>query len=104
MIFASSAVYRPQNPPSSNYYRCIEYHFETFVQVYEERGERQYGFFRSYIQKVVHRYLDCGDLRKGFARVNCKDCGHEYLLAFSCKPYCFHPIIFTFIHAARLRT
>ena len=26
-----------------------------------------------------------GDLHKGFARVKCKDCGHEYLLAFSCK-------------------
>jgi hypothetical protein len=24
-------------------------------------------------------------LRNGFARVKCKDCNHEYLLAFSCK-------------------
>jgi hypothetical protein len=38
---------------------------------------------------VVYRYLDCGDLHNGFARVKCKDCCHEYLLAFSCKCCCF---------------
>ena len=32
-----------------------------------------------------YRYLDCGNLHNGFARVKCKDYGHEYLLAFSCK-------------------
>jgi hypothetical protein len=40
---------------------------------------------------VIYRYLDCGDLRHGFARVKCKDCGHEYLLAFSCKRRHFCP-------------
>lgn len=28
---------------------------------------------------ISYRYLDCG----GFALVKCKDCGHEYLMAFS---------------------
>lgn len=37
------------------------------------------------------RYLDCGDLRFGFARVKCKDCGHEFLLPFSCKRRHFCP-------------
>jgi hypothetical protein len=40
---------------------------------------------------VIHRYLDCGDLHFGFARVKCEDCGHEYLLAFSCKRRHFCP-------------
>ena len=48
-----AAVYRPRNPQSSDYYRCVQDHFEAFLQVYEERFERQYGFFRSYIQKVT---------------------------------------------------
>jgi hypothetical protein len=56
---APAAVYRPRNPQSSDYYRCIEDHFETFIQVYEKRFERLYGFFRSYLQKVIYRYLDC---------------------------------------------
>ncbi len=80
-----AAVYRPRNPQFSDYYRCVEDLFETFVQVYEERFERPYGFWRPYLKKVIDRYLECGDLHHGFARVKCPDCHHEYLLAFSCK-------------------
>ncbi len=47
--------------------------------------ERQYGFSRPYVSHVIYRYLDCGDLHSGFARVRCGDCDHEYLLAFLCK-------------------
>jgi hypothetical protein len=35
--------------------------------------------------------LDCGVLHNGFARVRCGECGHEYLLAFSCKRRHFCP-------------
>jgi hypothetical protein len=31
------------------------------------------------------RYLDCGVLAHGFARLRCPDCGFERLVAFSCK-------------------
>jgi len=48
----------------------------------DEQFSRQYGFWRPYVEQVIYRYLDCGDLQHGFARVKCKDCGHEYLLAF----------------------
>jgi hypothetical protein len=51
-------------------HRFVEDHFEIFIQVYEERFERLYGFFRSYIQKVIYHYLDCGDRHRGFARFN----------------------------------
>lgn len=40
---------------------------------------------------MISQYLDCGNLRNGFARVKCKDCSHEYLLAFSCKRRHFCP-------------
>ena len=73
------------------YYHYVEDYFETFVQSYDEHFSRQYGFWRPYIEKVIYRYLDCGDLQHGFARVTCKDCGHEYLLAFSCKRRHFCP-------------
>jgi ribosomal protein S27E len=88
---APTTVYRPRNPQSSDYYRCVEDYFETFVRIYDEHFARQYGFWRPYLEKVVYRYLDCGDLHNGFARVKCKDCGHEYLLAFSCKRRHFCP-------------
>jgi len=35
--------------------------------------------------------LDCGILHNGFARVKCEECGHEFLLAFSCKRRHFCP-------------
>ncbi len=35
--------------------------------------------------------MDCGILHNGFARVKCKDCNYEYLLAFSCKRRHFCP-------------
>ena len=87
----SSPVYRPRNPRGSAYYHCVEDNFEIFEQVYEDRFERQYGFFRPYVKHVIYRYLDCGILHNGFARVKCKDCGHAYLLAFSCKCRHFCP-------------
>ncbi|MDD5414834.1 MAG: transposase, partial [Smithellaceae bacterium] len=86
-----AAVYRPRNPQATDYYRCVEDCFEAFVRLYDERFSRQYGFWRPYVEQVIHRYLDCGDPHNGFARVKCKDCGHEYLLAFSCKRRHFCP-------------
>jgi len=87
----TSPIYRPRNPRDSTYYRCVEDHFERFDQAYEERFERQYGSFRPYVKHVIYRYLDCGILHNGFARVRCEECGHEHLLAFSCKSrhFCF---------------
>ena len=85
------AVYRPRNPTLSQYYQCVEDHFETLEQVHDERFSRQYGFFRPYVKRVIYRYLDCGILHNGFARVKCGDCGHEFLLAFSCKRRHFCP-------------
>jgi ribosomal protein S27E len=64
---------------------------QTFVQIYDNQFSRRYGFWRPYVEKVIYRYLECGDLHNGFARVKCKDCGHEYLLAFSCKRRHFCP-------------
>ena len=81
----SEAVYHPRRPQNSPYYQCVEDHFEAFEGIYEDRFEQRYGFFRPYIKEVIYRYLDCGMLHNGFARVRCGECGHEYLLAFSCK-------------------
>jgi hypothetical protein len=47
--------------------------------------KRPYGFWRPYLKKVIDRYLECGDLHHGLARVKCRDGHHEYLLAFVLK-------------------
>ncbi len=69
------SVYRQRNPQNSPYYQCVEDHCETFEQVYEERFEWQYGFYRPYVGQVMLRYLDGRDLKNGFARVQCEHCG-----------------------------
>ena len=43
------------------------------------------------IPEVVDKFMQCGDFAKGFARVRCDECSHEYLLAFSCKGRWFCP-------------
>jgi hypothetical protein len=40
---------------------------------------------------TVRAFLRCGDLAAGFTRFQCPDCGHEKLLAFTCKSRHFCP-------------
>ena len=52
------SVYRQRDPQNTPFYLCVEDHFEAFEQVYDERFERQYGFFRPYVRQVIYRFLD----------------------------------------------
>ena len=38
-----------------------------------------------YVEREFRRYLDCGILARGFARARCGQCGHDFLIAFSCQ-------------------
>jgi hypothetical protein len=38
-----------------------------------------------YVERDFARYLECGVLAHGFARVRCERCKDELLVAFSCK-------------------
>ena len=53
--------------------------------------QERYGFYRPVIRKVVKKFLGCGDLTQGFARVQCGQCQGEFLLPFSCKGRYFCP-------------
>ncbi len=84
-------AYRPRKPKASPLWQCLSAHFDAFLDTYEERYQPRYGFLRPIIPEVVDKFLDCGDLARGFARVRCDHCKHEYLLAFSCKGRWFCP-------------
>lgn len=88
---SSTNVYHPRNPESSPLWGMLNDHYERFKQSYEERFEKNNGFFRPIVEESVYEYLRCGDLKEGFARVRCVDCEHEYLLSFSCKGRWFCP-------------
>ncbi len=89
----NTAVYHPRNPKDSALWNLLDQHYENFELNYHERFEKEYGFFRSIISEVVHAYLKCGDLKEGFARVQCPDCKHEFLLSFSCRGRWFRSLV-----------
>jgi len=80
-----AGVYKPRRPRASPLYRLVEAHFPALHAVYDERFAETYGAWRPVMRKVTERFLTCGILEHGFARVRCGSCAHEYLLAFSCK-------------------
>ncbi len=43
------------------------------------------------IADELRRASECGDPHHGFARIYCDGCGHDYLLAYSCKTRYFCP-------------
>ena len=82
---AGAEAYHVRDPRKNQYYQCVEANFEELERVWEECYQNRYGYWRSHISDVIYKYLDCGDLHMGFARVKCNDCNHEYLVPFSCK-------------------
>jgi hypothetical protein len=86
-----AGIYQQRHPENTVFYRVFFYYFEQFLREYEDRFEKEYGYFRPVIQDVVEKYLDCGNPMCGFARIRCPDCGEERLLMFSCKTRGFCP-------------
>ncbi|TFG92595.1 MAG: transposase [Syntrophobacterales bacterium] len=86
-----AGVYRPRHPERTVLYRVLFHHFDRFLTEYEDRFEREYGFFRPIVREVVEKYLDCGNPRSGFARIRCPDCAEERLVMFSCRTRGFCP-------------
>jgi hypothetical protein len=76
-IAPSGGVYRPRNPRASPLYQCIVRHAEEL---------RAAGRLERLVEEqTIDRFVECGDPHHGFARIRCEACGHDYLLAFSCK-------------------
>ena len=78
-------LYRARHPERTVLHRALAHHLERFLLFYEERFERTHGHLRPCVQRAAHRYLDCGIFAQGAARVHCEECGHDFLVAFSCK-------------------
>jgi len=80
-----SPLYSPRDPRAADLWQLLDRHFPTFQQVYDERFQAKYGFWRPVIERSMTAFLKCGDLQEGFARVRCPDCQHEMFEPFSCK-------------------
>ncbi len=95
---AARGVYKPRRPQASPLFRLVSDHLHRLQTVYDERFAREYGPWRPVVAQVADKFLACGVIDHGFARIRCDACTHEYLLAFSCKCRYFCPSC----HAKRL--
>ena len=86
-----AGVYKRRKPQKTSLWQLLDGHFFEFEGAYDELFQKNYGFYRPVISHVVRKYLECGDLQQGFARIKCPDCHHEYLLSFSCRGRWFCP-------------
>ena len=84
-------LYQPRQPRRSPLWQCVRDHATTFYREYHRQHQARCGPLRPVVTDVLTKFLDCGDLHHGFARVRCPDCRLEYLLAFSCKTRGFCP-------------
>lgn len=79
---AQTQCYQRRRPETTLWYRTVQTHFETWLALTNGPGDES---LPAYIEQAFRRYLDCGILANGFARARCDECGHDFLIAFSCK-------------------
>ncbi|MCD4755663.1 MAG: hypothetical protein K8R75_07660 [Deltaproteobacteria bacterium] len=68
-MLEASPIYHPRDPFQSPLWNILHNNYEEFKANYDESYGKQYGFFRSVLDDVVHDYLKCGNLKEGSARV-----------------------------------
>ncbi len=78
------AAYARRRPEQTVLYRLVQQHLETYLALACE-GDWDGHAVPGYVECELRRYLECGILAYGFARARCPECGHDVLVAFSCK-------------------
>ncbi len=58
-------VYHPRNPRATPLYRLLQGLYERVKGLWDEVFEPRYGFWRSFVEQAVFRYLDCGIFEEG---------------------------------------
>jgi ribosomal protein S27E len=73
------AIHHPRRPRASPLWQVVHHAWDDFLASYETHHRRAVGPLRP------------DAVAAGFARFHCPDCGHEKLLAFTCKSRHFCP-------------
>ncbi len=79
----------PRRPEHGVLHRTLREHLETFLA--EARARSDGDGLPRFVERELREFLSCGVLARGFARFRCDGCGHEILVAFSCKGRGFCP-------------
>jgi len=73
---AAARAYRRKEPERTLLHATVRAHWKTFLAEMEERSDGGAGLPR-FVVGEFERYLGCGILANGFARVRCTACGDE---------------------------
>src|SRR5436309_14092999 len=79
--------YTPRSPEQTLLHRVVRTELEPFL-IRARARERPAPHF---VEQELRAFLRCGILAHGFLRLHCDDCGHDRLVAFSCKRRGFCP-------------
>ncbi len=80
--------YQRRRPEEGVLYQLVQEYVEAF---FAEVQARTGSALPKFVRDEFDRYLECGVLACGFLRLRCGACGHEKLVAFSCKGRGFCP-------------
>ena len=69
-------------PEQTMLYHLVQQHAATFFAQAEDAAGADLPQF---VNDEFDAFLECGILAHGFLRLHCSDCGHDKLVAFSCK-------------------
>ncbi len=81
-------LYNPRHPERTLLYQTVAEHYETWLDLSSAGqfdGQGDHHTPKPYVRQAFEKYLECGIFAHGFARARCGDCGHDFLVAFSCK-------------------
>ena len=88
MVVASQGCrpvpYARRRPENTTLYHVVQQHLETYLTLARE-DDWDGCSVPAYVEREFRQYLECGILAYGFARARCAECGHDFLVAFSCK-------------------
>ncbi len=73
-------MYRRRQPEKTLLHHVIRENLNTFLGVADRRAG---GRLPQCVRAEFSRFLDCGILANGFARVRCVECGYDTVVGFS---------------------
>ena len=80
----ASAGYRPRDLRATVLHKVVRENLETFL-LEARGGDEDARGVPDFVEDELRRFLSCGSLAGGFARLKCEACGEERLVPFSCK-------------------
>lgn len=89
MDAAAAGAYRPRDGTAGVLHAVVREHIEEFLALAVQHGDGT--GMPPFVEQELRRFLGCGVLAHGFARVRCDGCGFERFVPFSCKGRGFCP-------------